>query len=130
MVSICIFRTEKSLWLSEISEFYTVLPRQTISYLFHGNNTHRLILSIKPLENTLTEDSYISSADGWLIKNKITTEDQQDAINKGQEEMENAVIENQALFRQAEERAKKLIENYINNLGEAVGKGYTIEWKT
>ena len=44
--------------------------------------------------------------------------------------MENAVIENQALFRQAEERAKKLIENYINNLGEAVGKGYTIEWKT
>lgn len=49
------------------------------------------IQSIKPREETLTENSYISSADGWLVKNKITTEEQQAAISVGQVEMEQAI---------------------------------------
>ena len=88
------------------------------------------IQSIKPIAATLTEDSYISSSDGWLVKNEITTEDQEEAINKGQAEMEQALLENQGLFRKAEERAKELIENYIIKIGEATGKEYTIEWNS
>ena len=87
------------------------------------------ILSISPIKETLNENAYVASADGWLFKNKITTEDQEEAVSKGQLEMENAIKENPALFRKAENKAKELIENYIKNLSETIGKEYTINWK-
>ena len=87
------------------------------------------ILSITPLAKTLNEDSYVVSADGFLFKNKITVEDQEAAITKGQIEMENAIINNPGLFIKAETKAKELIENYVNNLGEIIGQEYTINWK-
>ena len=87
------------------------------------------ILSIKPNKEKLNEDSYVSSADGWLIKNPVTVEEQEDAIAKGQQEMETAVINNAGLFERAESRAKKLIENFIAQMGEIIGQEYTIIWK-
>lgn len=87
------------------------------------------ILSIQPKRETLNEKSYVASADGFLFKNKITTEDQETAITKGQTEMEKAINENSALFTQAENKAKELIENYITKLSEIIGKEYTINWK-
>jgi hypothetical protein len=70
---------------------------------------------------------YISSADGWN-KNEITAEDETDAIEKAQQEMEETVKTNSALLQSARDRAQKLIENYINQLGKAVGATYEIEW--
>jgi hypothetical protein len=70
---------------------------------------------------------YISSADGWN-KNEITAEDETDAIDKAQQEMEETVKANSALLQSARDRAQKLIENYINQLGKAVGATYEIEW--
>lgn len=87
------------------------------------------ILSIKPNEKTLNDKSYVASADGWIIKNPITAEDQQQAITKGQEEMEASVINNTGLFERAESRAKKLIENFLAQMGKAIGQEYTIVWK-
>ena len=87
------------------------------------------ILSIRPIKETLNEKSYIASADGFVFKNKITTEDQEEAVTKGQAEMEEAIKENSALFTKAENKAKELIENYITNLGDIIGKEYTISWK-
>ena len=87
------------------------------------------ILSIKPNRKTLNEKSYVASADGFLFKNKISTEDQEKAITKGQTEMEKAINGNSALFAMAENRAKELIENYITKLNEIINKDYTINWK-
>ena len=87
------------------------------------------ILSINPKKETLNEKSYVVSADGFLFKNKITTEDQEAAITKGQTEMRNAVNNNTALFVKAENKAKELIKNYIEQLGKIIGKDYTINWK-
>lgn len=86
------------------------------------------ILSINPKRETLNEKSYITSADGFLFKNKITTEDQEKAITKGQKEMEAAVKSNSALFAEAESKAKELIENYINKIGDITGQEYSISW--
>ena len=86
------------------------------------------ILSIHPKKETLNEKSYIASEDGFLFKNKITTEDQEEAITKGQTEMESAINNNSALFTQAENKAKELIENYIIKLSDIIGKEYKINW--
>ena len=87
------------------------------------------ILSIHPKYETLNEKSYVASSDGLIFKNKITTEDQEEAITKGQSEMESAIKKNSALFVKAENKAKELIENYIVTLSEIIGKEYTINWK-
>lgn len=77
---------------------------------------------------TFKEDAYIVSSDGFIWPNKISTEDQQAGVVKGQEEMLSAINENKALFLKAEDKARELIENYINKIGAASGKEYTIEW--
>jgi hypothetical protein len=45
------------------------------------------LLGKKVVESTLNETSYISSSDGFFFKNKITAEDQRDAVKKGQKEI-------------------------------------------
>ena len=86
------------------------------------------LLNISIDRKTLNEDSYISSADG-LNKNEITAEDQTAAINQAQQEMQKTVAANTTLLLNAQNRAKKLIENYIVQLGEAAGVEYHITWK-
>ena len=73
------------------------------------------LLNISIDRETLNEDSYISSADG-LNKNEITAEDQTEAINQAQQEMQKTVAANTTLLLNAQNRAKKLIENYIVQL--------------
>ncbi|MCR5477880.1 MAG: DUF4230 domain-containing protein [Lachnospiraceae bacterium] len=86
------------------------------------------VLSIEVDESSLDESSFYSSEDGILNKNAITAEDQTAAIADAQETMQKAVEENKALMRNARELAKKIIGNYISEVGEAAGVTYTIIW--
>ncbi len=85
------------------------------------------ILSYKVDE--ITEASYITSPDSWFNKNPITAEEQTAAVEEAQAEMKSNVENNSALFIRAQDRAKKLIENYITQLGEASGVEYHIIWE-
>ena len=71
----------------------------------------------------------IESSDGLLNKNKISTEDRQNAVTIAQENMKTAVENNKTLLRSAELRAQELIENYIIELGNISNIEYKIEWK-
>jgi type IV secretory pathway VirJ component len=82
------------------------------------------VMNVEVVGDTL---NYISSADGWN-KNEITAEDETNAINEAQKEMEETVKENSSLLMSAQDRAKKLIENYITKLGESTGITYEITW--
>ena len=42
--------------------------------------------------------------------------------------MEETAKQNSALLAQAKERAKNLIQGYVENVGEQIGEEYTIEW--
>ena len=68
-------------------------------------------------DDSYNSDSYIFSEDG-INKNEITAEDATGAVE-----------ENTALLVNAQERAKKMIENYIMQLGETTGTEYQITWK-
>jgi len=85
------------------------------------------VLSITIDNATLNENSYITSKDGFN-RNKIEASDQTAAINDAQKEMEETVMKNSTLLLNAQNRAKTLIENYIMQLGEAIGVQYNIEW--
>ena len=80
-------------------------------------------------EGSYNEESVIVSNDAFFNKNKITVEDQQEAIASAQKSMEEKIINNKDLMTKAQDRAKTLIENYINNIGNATGVTYNIEWK-
>lgn len=86
------------------------------------------VLSISIDEDSWGEASFIVSQDG-LNRNKISADDQTLAIQKAQEEMEKKVMEDDRLLSLAQNRAKKLIENYVVKLGESQGIAYNITWK-
>ena len=128
------FQTDRKMWIEyegmarigiDMSELEISIIGNTITMIM----PQAKILSLKPNESTLSEKSYVTSADGWFIKNPITAEDQQAAITAGQKEMEDAVLNNAGLFERAEKRAKKLIENFITQMGKTIGQEYTIIWE-
>ncbi|MCR4716138.1 MAG: DUF4230 domain-containing protein [Lachnospiraceae bacterium] len=87
------------------------------------------VLSISTVNNTLTEDSFIISDDSIFNKNPITYEDQSGMITKAQETMEEKAKSDEGILTKAQERAKLLIANYVNGIGEKKGVNYNITWK-
>lgn len=82
------------------------------------------VLGCKVDETTFTEDSFIIDKDSVDIK----ADDQTEALAKAQSDMEETASKDSALLANAQQRAQKLLEDYVNNIGESVGKEYTIKW--
>ncbi|OUP64868.1 hypothetical protein B5F12_04265 [Pseudoflavonifractor sp. An176] len=74
--------------------------------------------------SSLTEDSFI------VAKNsaKIQAEDEVYAFEAAQTYLEQAAADDTALLASAQQRAQELLEEYITNIGKAVGQEYTIKW--
>ena len=73
---------------------------------------------------TLTEDSFI------VAKNsaKVEAEHQTAAFKEAQSKMQEAASNDTALLSNAQQRAQKLLEDYVNNIGNCIGKKYKINW--
>lgn len=76
----------------------------------------------------LDEDSMGEPLTDTGFMTKITKEEETEALAEAQNHMEETAKENGNLLNQAKERAKSLIEGYVKNVGEQIGKEYTIEW--
>ena len=74
--------------------------------------------------NELSEDSYIVAKDSA----RISAEDEVAAFAQAQADLEETVASDTALLSSAQQRAQDLLEEYVQNIGEAVGKNYTIQW--
>ena len=85
------------------------------------------ILSITVNPESYTDDSYVISTDG-INKNPILPEEQAAAIKSAQDDMKESVLNNKSLLISAQDRAKQLIENYINQIGEISDTTYNITW--
>ncbi|MCM1089598.1 MAG: DUF4230 domain-containing protein [Butyrivibrio sp.] len=83
-----------------------------------------VILDIAVDERSLTEDSYYVERDSAAI----TAQDQTKAFEEAQENMRDKAASDTALLQSAQQRAQSLLEDYVNNIGEAVGKKYHINW--
>lgn len=82
------------------------------------------IFGCKVDENSLSEDSMFvakKSAD-------ITAEDQIEAFANAQDNMFQTASNDTALLASAQQRAQRLLEDYVNNIGSSMGKTYRIKW--
>ncbi len=59
---------------------------------------------------------------------KVTTEDQNQLFAQAQEEMKEEAQNDTAILNRAKNNAKKLIEQYIVNVGDQIGESYTVKW--
>lgn len=82
------------------------------------------VLGCKVNEETLTEDSFI------VAKNsaKVEAEHQTEAFKEAQTKMQEEASSDAILLANAQQRAQKLLEDYVNNIGNCVGKTYNIKW--
>ncbi len=82
------------------------------------------VLDCKVDNATLTEDSFI------VAKNsaKVEAEHQTAAFKEAQAKMKEAASNDTALLSNAQQRAQKLLEDYVNNIGNCIGKKYKINW--
>ena len=76
----------------------------------------------------LDEDSMSAPLTDTGFMTEITKEEETEALAEAQNHMEETAKENGNLLNQAKERAKSLIEGYVKNVGEQIGKEYTVEW--
>lgn len=82
------------------------------------------VLDCKVDNATLTESSFI------VAKNsaKVEAEHQTAAFKEAQAKMKEAASNDTALLSNAQQRAQKLLEDYVNNIGNCIGKKYKINW--
>lgn len=79
-------------------------------------------------DHTFAEGSYISSDDGFN-KNPITSENQTEAVAAAEEDIREMFAKDDTILSKAQDNAKKLIENYIQQLGQLSEVEYKITWK-
>ena len=82
------------------------------------------ILSSRVDQTTLNEESVYIAADSA----KVEAEHQQAAFKDAQERMREQAENDTTLLAAAQQRAQKLLEDYVNNIGTCIGKTYTIKW--
>lgn len=87
------------------------------------------VLSEDILDDDLSVDSCFVESDSWFNANKITADDQSKAVQSAQEEMVRNAQTNKVLLLTAQNSAKKIIENYIDQVGKLSNVKYEIEWK-
>lgn len=120
---------DKNLWIEYGGIVTMGVDASLLSLNVDGNKViitmpEAKVLNTKVDETTLTKDSFIVAKDSA----DITAEDQVNAFKEAQADMRQKAEENTALLASAQERAKELLENYVENIGSAIGVQYEIEW--
>ena len=82
------------------------------------------VLGCKVDETTLTEDSFIVAQNSA----KVEAEHQTEAFKSAKDKLESEAKSNFTLLAAAQQRGQKLLEDYVTNIGNSVGKTYKIKW--
>ncbi|MDE6970051.1 MAG: DUF4230 domain-containing protein [Eubacterium sp.] len=86
------------------------------------------IISCKIDETSLSEDTFYTEQTG-LGAEKITAQDQTEAFEKAQQTMLEEAQKDESLLLQAQERARTLLLNYVNNIADTIGTEYEVRWE-
>ncbi len=124
--------SDRTFWMEYIGTAKIGVDMSRVS-MTEENNVYTItipkakILSISIDPESFTEDSYIMSKDGWN-SNTITAADQTAAIEAAQQTMRETIENNSSLLVNAQDRAKKLIENYFRQLSELSDAPFSVRW--
>jgi hypothetical protein len=82
------------------------------------------VLGCKVDSATLTKDSFIVDSKSEAV----TAEDEVQAFANAQKQLEETAANDTTLLANAQQQAMDLLEDYVSNIGNAMGKEYTINW--
>jgi len=82
------------------------------------------VQSCKVDSSSLSERSYIVDKHSA----KVTAEDEILAFGEAQKKLEENASGDRALLSEAQQRIQSLLSDYVKNIGNALGKTYTITW--
>lgn len=89
---------------------------------------HAEVLGVKMNPESYNKDSILVDADA-INSNKITADDITSAVRDSMNNMEETAKSNSSLLVNAEDRAIKLIENYVRQIGALNGTDYIVCWE-
>ena len=124
--------TKKTFWIEYTGTVKIGIDFSKVKTEISGNTVSITMPKAKVLDKNVdaasyNEESYYAEKNTFL-NGKVSAAEQTAAINEAQEKMVEAAQTNGALLQTAQNRAKELIENYINQLGELSGTEYNIKW--
>lgn len=124
-----LWKKDKNFWIEYSGVVTLGIDASLVKVEVNGSEVSITIPSASVLNCTvdsssLTEDSFI------VAKNsaKIQAEDEVYAFEAAQTYLEQTAAGDTALLANAQQRAQELLEEYITNIGKAVGQEYTIKW--
>ncbi len=126
------FEQDRTFWIEYTGVVKIGVDMSEVTLQMDGNKVTITMPKAKVLDckvDEISEEDYIISEDTGINKNPITAEEQTQAVKNAQEEMRQETGNNTKLLMTAQEQAKKLIENYIFQLGDAAGVKYQVIWE-
>ena len=128
------WNTNKKLWIEYTGIVKMGIDVSKVSMEVEDDDTvvitlpNAQILGCKVDEDSLTEDSYYIEKQGLGVGD-ITADIQTNAFQEAQKNMREVADNDTTQLFQARQRAKSLLESYVKNIGNVIGKDYKIEWR-
>ena len=127
--------TQSFLWWTKDTRFwleYTVIVTlginaENIAIEAQGNHVKVTLPQAEILGWDLDEETITAYVDDDSAK--VHADDEKAAAVEAEKELRQKIESNQELLNEARERAKSLIENYINTIGDLLNVEYEIEWQ-
>lgn len=126
--------TSKTLWVEysgivKMGVDFSELRMEVTDNVVTIGITDAKVLSCNIDETSLSKDTFYSETNGFL-SGEIGAEEQTEAFKAAQEGMLATAQKDEALLLQAKVRAQTLIENYVKNIGDAIGVDYIVKWES
>ena len=122
-------KKDKKFWVEYSGEVTIGLDATLVALQVSGDQVTITIppakvLGAKVYSDSLTTDSYIIDKDSA----DITAEDQTRVFENAQADMLTQASNDHLLLFNAQQRAQMLLEDYVTNIGNAIGVTYQINW--
>lgn len=127
-----IFEETRKFWIEYSGTVKLGIEFSEVEMKLDGNNIEIKIPEAKVLDvsvdlATYNEDSFYKEQPG-INENVITASDAEAAVQEATNNMKETAKNNKGMLNAAQARAKAMIKNYVEQLGEACGVEYEISW--
>lgn len=124
-----LWKKDKHFWIEYSGVVELGIDASRLSMEVSGDEVTITIPAAKVLSCTV--DSTSLTADSFIVDKRsanIDAEDEQAAFAEAQHNMEMSAASNRVLLGNAQQRVQVLLQSYVENIGQAIGKEYTIRW--
>lgn len=124
------WKKDKKFWIEYSGVVSIGIDASQIKMSIKGDNVEITIPKAKVMScrvdpDSLTDSSFIIAPDSA----NVDAEDQNNVFKEAQDNMKAEAENDTALLANAQQRTQNLLEEYVKNIGNVIGKEYTISWK-